>query len=581
MPINAETPHFSFPLRALLFAPLLVLAMSTLEAAPAEAAEISVSSRIDAVTVFPRGAEVRRLGKAHLEPGDHTLVLTDLSAGAIPASIRVEGSATSKVEIGSVDSRRLGVPRTDTAATAGERRRLELEIERLEDEKAVVASEIEAAEAQRRLAANLTELPSRSPPAATGTSGAAMPDWPALFGLIGTRHAEAGKAILAGKVRQRELERQIEDVKKRLAALAPAVVQRTEVKVHVSAEAAGELDLVVLYQVEQAGWTPLYDARLGTGAANRPARLQLERRASIAQRSGEAWNDVALTLSTSRPSAGTAAPVLQSQLVEFQPEAPPPPPVRPASRPAGRGYASAPAPAAEGAADSAAAEPAPVRKVAMARRGASVEVAPFQALYRVPGRTSVAETGEAKRVAIDQLALEPQLVVRATPSLAATAYLYAKLELPAGAPLLAGRVALFRDGTFVGNGRLPLLAGGEKHDLGFGVDDAVKVRHTTLAEKRGETGLITSSRTDERNYRITVKSLHARPVQLAITDRVPVSLEQDLKVETTAKPQPTKRDPEERRGVLVWEMTLAPGEEKTIEHGWRAVWPASRQIRFH
>ena len=50
--------------------------------------------------------------------------------------------------------------------------------------------------------------------------------------------------------------------------------------------------------------------------------------------------------------------------------------------------------------------------------------------------------------------------MRTVPRRAALAYLYASLTLPKDAPYLAGQVALFRDNTFVGNGRLPDLAQG-------------------------------------------------------------------------------------------------------------------------
>ena len=56
---------------------------------------------------------------------------------------------------------------------------------------------------------------------------------------------------------------------------------------------------------------PFYDARLATGTKAQAPKLQLVRRASIQQRSGESWDEVALALSTTRPGAGTAAPELR------------------------------------------------------------------------------------------------------------------------------------------------------------------------------------------------------------------------------------------------------------------------------
>ena len=104
--------------------------------------------------------------------------------------------------------------------------------------------------------------------------------------------------------------------------------------------------------------------------------------------------------------------------------------------------------------------------------------------------------------------LKPELYVQAVPKLTAIAYLYAKLKMPDDAPTLPGRVALFRDGSYVGAGYLPALAPASEHELGFGEDTAVTVKYAVLREKRGESGLITSSKTEQRNFKISLQNQH-------------------------------------------------------------------------
>jgi len=171
--------------------------------------------------------------------------------------------------------------------------------------------------------------------------------------------------------------------------------------------------------------------------------------------------------------------------------------------------------------------------------------------------------------------------VRAVPKREAKAFLYAKMEVPRGSPLLPGSVSLFRDGTFVGVGQLPLLAGGETHELGFGIDDLVRVRHAVAEEKRGETGIISSSRTDERNFRLSVKNLHERAIDVTLLDQTPVSANEEIKVELTGRTPPTRRDVDDKRGVLAWDARVEPDEEQVIEFGYRVVWPASKTIVYN
>jgi uncharacterized protein (TIGR02231 family) len=209
-----------------------------------------------------------------------------------------------------------------------------------------------------------------------------------------------------------------------------------------------------------------------------------------------------------------------------------------------------------------------------------VEAQAFQAVYAIAGRVAVPATGEMKRVQIDDMALDPTLTARTVPKAEQKAYLYAKLTMARGTPVLPGTVSLFRDATFVGTGQLPLLAPGEEHELGFGVDDMIRVRHAIVEDKRGETGLISTSKTDVRNYRITVKNLHERPIQLRVLDQIPVAQNDAIKIELQGRTAPTRRDVEDKRGVMAWDMALTPDEEKAVEFGYRVSWPGGKKVIY-
>jgi uncharacterized protein (TIGR02231 family) len=556
---------------------LFCFSFSLALAGAAGAAEIKGSSRIDAVTVYPSGAEITRTARVKLEQGEHTLLFTDLPAEAVAASIRVEGKATAGLEIGSVDTRSVSVPRADDAAAATERRRIEDAIEKLKDEKSALQTSIQAAEAQKRLIENLTKLPATPVPASVAPT--AQPDWGQLLELIGKRTTEAQKAILDTEIKVREVDRQVKDLEGKLASLAPRQISRTEVKVALAAGDALEADMTIRYQVRNASWTPFYDARLAIGSKAQAPKLQLVRRAAIKQRTGEVWDNVVLALSTARPTAGTAAPLLPTMTVDFESEkavayATPPPPAAPAARGTAMRRDRAVASADQ---DEPAQESAPREAK---QKTAAVEVQAFQAVYAIAGRTTVPDTGETKRVQIDEMALDPAVMVRAVPKLDEKAYLYAKIMTAKGSPLLPGQVALFRDSVFVGNGWLPLLAPEEQHELGFGVDDSIRVRYALAEEKRSETGIISTSKTDARSYRVSVKNLHQRAMQLTVIDQIPVSQNADITVELTGKSQPSRRDVDNKRGILAWDMKLEPAEERVIEFGYRAAWPAAKKVTY-
>ena len=540
------------------------------------AAEVPATSRVETVTIFLSGAEVTRFAKVKLEKGEHTIVFGDLPATALPGSIRVEGKASGKLDIGSVDTARKLLQRSESEAADAERKSIDEQLEQLRDQRSLVEADAQAANTQKQLIKNLAKLPARSP--AAGAASTTTDDWSKVLSLIAEASTEAGRLALDANKKLRDLDRKIADLDKRQAVLAPRTVEQTEVRVHVIAQNPLDADLTIRYQVPDARWAPIYDARLETGTKTLPPRVTLARRAAVTQRSGEAWDGVTLKLSTARPSDGAAAPPLDTQSVDYEPDEP-----RPVA-------AAAPAMtmrAKRVARDDSAADLARPQAQELATQSAEIgeavaqlDSAPFEATFEVPGRNTIAGTGEPKRVLLITEDIEPVLFSRSVPKLEPTAYLYAKLKLSKGTPLLPGQVFLFRDGTFVGSADMPLLSPGEEHDLGFGIDDMVKVKHVVLEEKRGETGLISTSHVDSRNYRVSVKNLHERAIDVTVLDRVPVSQNDEIKVELTGKTAPSKQNVDDRRGVLGFDAHLEPDEEKVIEYGYRISWPASKSIVY-
>jgi uncharacterized protein (TIGR02231 family) len=558
---------------------LLILAAALMtQTSLAQAADVPATSRIEAVTVYPAGAEITRSARVRLEAGDHAIVLPDLPEQTIANSIRVEGRSGGRLEIGSVDARRAFLLSQDTAVRQSARKRLEDQIEQLGDQRTALDAQIKAAEAQNAFLENLGKLPTT--PSLPGAGGA-REDWGQIFSVIGTRSAEVARAVAETQIKQREIDKQINDLRKQLAELDMPARQRTEVRVNVLAGAPLEATLTIRYQVPNAQWSSFYDARLSTGDRAQAPRLTVQRRAAISNQTGEDWTEVAFQLSTTRPGRATAPPELFGQTIDFEQPLPPP---RPLAAPAGgatrqmapmmsddaaRAKVAASAPPAEAA-------PAPATEAV-----AQVTAGSFQAVFDIAGKSTIKSGPEQKRTLVDQVDIEPQLLVRTVPINDATAYLSAKITVPrTSAPWLQGPVGLFRDNVFVGQGRIPQLAPGEEHDLGFGADDRIKVTRAVRDDKKGETGTFTTSRVEDRSFAITVRSLHSRPIAVHVIDRIPVSLQSDIKVEPTFRVQPTKRDMQDRRGTVQWELTLAPDENREIGFGFRVTYPGDKRVQY-
>jgi uncharacterized protein (TIGR02231 family) len=529
-------------------------------APPASGVEIQTGSRIEAVTVYPDGATVTRVIGVNLQTGDTTIIARDFPPTLDPASLRVEGEAQTRLLIGSIDAR---APRVDRPPVNPE---LEKRIEALKDERAALDDRIAAAAARRKFAERFAD----SSPAGLGEKGEARPlaEWRAAFTAIAEEIAAADAVIRETRLRQREIDRELARIAQQTQADPP---RKMEVRIELAAEAATAATLRVSYSVRGARWVPLYDARLDTSRPDRPVSLELVRRAEIVQNTGEDWADVGLAVSTVRTASGTRAPELASLIVRY------PEPPRPVAAP------RAAAPPASYAPDQIAGrrgdQLAPTGP--LEERRAAVETAGFQVLFRIPGRVSVPANEGAKSFRIVTATLAPELLVRAAPALDETAFLEASFRHAEEAPLLPGRIALYRDGIFVGRGQMTLTPKDEFVRLGFGADDKVKVTRSTVRKSEAQSGIISSSKTDERTFKIMVRNGHATPIKIAIEDQLPVSELDEVKVEllpvTTA---PSERDARDRRGVLVWVINPPPGESREIWLAWRVRWPADKSIVF-
>jgi pyridoxine 5'-phosphate synthase PdxJ len=132
---------------------LLVLPLAPLLPAAAAADDIELKSTLVRVTVFPAGAEAVREAGLELAAGDHVIVVRDLPEHLVDSSLRVEGEADQALDIGSVDSKRIFIATggKDDVLNQTERKKIEDEIEKMQDEKALMEARVAAAQTQRRL----------------------------------------------------------------------------------------------------------------------------------------------------------------------------------------------------------------------------------------------------------------------------------------------------------------------------------------------------------------------------------------------------------------------------------------------
>jgi uncharacterized protein (TIGR02231 family) len=537
---------------------------------PAVAGEADVASRIDAVTIYPDAAIVTRLAEVDAPAGDSVLTFRNLPLELDPDSLRVEGTAIAALTIGSVETHV-----APAEALTGDDA-LTTRIADLRQQRAATQTTIDALQGKRAMIVRFSQSgPEKLSP---DSKPLAVADWSAAWDAVGTALAKVSADLTPAVEKARVLDEQIAALEAQQQAPRPEAASRI-VTVAVNAAAAARLSLALSYRVAGVGWTPLYDAALKTDEAAGPSMV-LTRRAAISQSTGEDWSDVALTVSTARVARAVDVVDLPGQRIEFwQPEinelAADRPAAKRAAAPAGKAaLAEAPPAPPTNASDSSATQP-----IAAEDATAQLQTSAYTAAFKAAGRVTLASDGSQKSFVLGRVVVQPTLSVKTAPSVDPIAYVEAHFVDSEGAPILPGRVALIRDGAFVGEGRVGFVAPGDGVDLGFGGDDKVRVDRAPVNRKENEPTWYNQTKIETREFVTSVKNLHAFPVKVQVIDRAPVSENTAIVVELApATTPPTDKQVGDKRGVMSWTLDLKPGEAKDVRLAYRMKWPADREI---
>ena len=345
-------------------------------------------------------------------------------------------------------------------------------------------------------------------------------------------------------------------------------------RLHVKSDSTTELKLKLTYQIHGAQWEPVYDADLNTSTG----KIELKTLAQISQRTGEDWKGVDVTLSTLRPSAGTQLPDLNSWVLDFMPE------VVATSSMMQRGVLKkqkmermdAEVMAEIEASEMAMAVPVPMKE--MVQEQSQLVSTDFSAEYKVPGVVSLDSGSNKRRFALTSQNYNADVRLASAPRQDPRAMILAKTTHTGESPLLAGSLSLYRNGSFVGNTFLQQKLSGEDLKLSFGEDDKVKIKFLPDSDKKRKDGLLFGKKkVVERHYQLSIHSNHDKPFEISLYDILPVAANEDIKVKLLGD-APTKKNIEDKEGVVSWERTLEPKQDIKLKYGYSVSYPEDKII---
>ncbi|MEZ0262894.1 MAG: mucoidy inhibitor MuiA family protein [Alphaproteobacteria bacterium] len=560
-------------------------------------------SKITAVTVYNDRAKVTRVAEVDIPAGKAIIAFKDLSPTLLSGSLRVEGSARAAVKFGSVLTKEIMVTRDTVSAAAP----LYVQLEKLQDETTAVQGEKDAALERKAFIGKVGEQARLRSDENVAEMNLKPDQWAAAGDVIYANALETRKIVQQKDARLREIAREAEQLRAQLYQLRATGERKSVFAVLVPLESDKEAKLTISlsYQIPNATWVPIYDARVATKGKG---SLQLIQYGAVRQQTGEEWKGVALTLSTAQPQRSATLDELnpmwvnvyentrgffssseerynRSTIMVDNSQTKVIPGTDSADEDykkmvkrqnaASEGTSSMPTPVGTGDKNALDLPPAQVASFV----AAFIDTGGFSNEYKIPGPADVPTDNTETKLMIGAFDAESKLQVHIKPQLSTEAYLVVRTKLKGESPVLPGRVSLFRDEAYMGESRVGLLRPGEEFDFYFGVDDQVSVKRKTLKDQNKEAGIISKDAILEKQFVTEVKNLHVDPVNVVVKETTPAS--QNEKVTIEISPDTTQgytSDTDNIKGLLQWDFTMQPKEGKDLKLGWTVKWPKDHAI---
>lgn len=589
--------------RASMFAWMIVFLFVASVASGAE--PVVTEGRVSAVTVYQGQALVTRELDVPCAEGLLEVVVTNLPENVLPGSLFAE--PTDGVQVRSVRYR----TRPIEEDVREEVRELDQKIQAVQDQLAAVAQERELLKQRKSYLTQLEKFTAGTSQQELKSGVLNAETLKDLTQFVFTERDAISKRELelAQEERTHAQERDLLHRQRDTIAAGSARTVR-EAVVFINAPKAGAAKLRLSYLVSNASWTPSYNVR----ANDARDEVTIEYNASIQQMSGEDWSDVDMVLSTATPSLVAMAPQIMPLPIKLgQPTQSLPgmtaaanykqvqqslarlDKLRGSETFAGQvvapnapaaGQADAFAYGAGGMGGGAGVGGWDFSSSSTASTDARLNVAACElqlldfnnslselrseeaknvgstegvsVSYQLANRTSLPSRSDRQLIQIASMPFKADFYRLATPVLTNFVYEEARLKNSSDRVLLAGPVATFVGGQFVGRGALPTVTVGESFTVGLGIDSSLRAaRELVEKEERVQGG----NRIVDFTYELTLENFGSEPTKVRLLDRLPTVGEDDIKVTLVKSDIPVSDKAayqlnDRKDGILRWDVEV-------------------------
>jgi len=502
-----------------------------------------VTAPITDVTIYVSHARITRRGKVQLDAGEHTLVISPITPMIEYDSMRAGGYGAG-ITIRSVDVKR----EYQKDSTRDNVKELSQQIADVQQSIVEIHDQIKVLENKLKWLERFSHASGHLFAETITQEESSFSSVTETLDYIEQQETAVRSELRDMLATKKELESDLNSLNINLSNIQKTQLNVVrQIHIVVTVETQTEYEFEVSYNVAGARWYPVYDLRLVDN------EIFITYMAQVLQQTNEDWEDVALSLSTARPSSTMDLPEVTPWYVGTSRT---PSITRSRTRHASEdelGYLEESTSAYDG-------PPAPQQPATIATATINND-APTAVTYNIAGKVDIPSDGNPHQTTILISKLDVELDYFTAPRLTTDCYLRATVTNTSDVTLLPGTVSIFHDNDFVGKTEIETVASDETFEVQLGVDDRIRVERE-LIKRDVSKRLLGSNKKTTYRYKIKAQSFLNKSTKIKIVEAFPKSSTTDVKVELLeVSPNP---DEQTDLNILMWQMALAPQQEITV-----------------
>lgn len=537
------------------------------------AQDLIADSKINQVTVYTQGALINRVASFKLSEGTQNIIFPDIIPQIDENSLRVSGEGSAEVKILGASFKKEFLKESP----AEKIKQLQDDIQQTNDDINKLNNTKLVLDDKKAFLDSVRLFSNGQLPKDLVTKMPQAVELENTLKFLDLKLRDNYKEIVDTELAIREAQKKLDMLNRELNNIAGFDrKQKVSILVDLEVVKSGNLDLKVSYRVAGANWYPIYDAR--ADFAN--SKIELISFGMVKQSSGDAWDDVQMLLSTAQVNVSGNMPEVESWFIRpYEP--------RQVYREKSKTLDSELDTAGSGMFFAKKAElntPMPLKEnnKTAAYNYAQSESKGVSLVYKLPRTATLKPDGSEYKLPISSQALKGNFEYSAYPRLSPYAYLLSRVTNAKDQQLLGGRVNIFLEGDFVGQGNIKTTGPNEEFDLYLGVDENVKIKREQLEKKVDDVfiaNIPSPNRKVTYKFKMTVENYKNKKIKVNLFETMPVSENEKIKVNIiNVSLAPKDKDWKNKLGVWRWEFELEPKAKQEIFYNYSVECPRDMNI---